>query len=1420
MKRTFALVIAISLLLTLFACTSDDGQDASKESSKETSSEAVSSAEESRASSSEESVEKSEDASIDDSSEESTEESSEESSEEDKALTDEEKSCISYLEFIDNGDGTAKATKGKNYYENLTYLVIPRYTPDGRKVTGIAESAFSGCDKLVTVKLPETLERIEQYAFEDCTSLSSINMPDSISYIGMEAFFYCQSLKKFHFPASLTRIEDGVFSYNVFEEVTIPGTVRYVDGAFGYSDTLKKVVVEEGVEVLDWGAFYGNDNLETVILPEGLRYIDSQQFCYSSIKTLDIPESVEYIGSGAFDYTDLEFVSYNNGLYYPKGSDDKAILVEVEDKSATTFTVSADTVIILPSAFTGSSVTEIRFEDGNDVFTVVDGAVIRKSDKTLICSVGSSVPTDGSVEKIGDYAFSENQNVKDVTVPSCVTELGRMVFYKSSLESITFEEGITEIPDYFLYQASELKTVNLPSSARRLGEMLIDGTGITSMTVPEGVEELGDYALSYAYSLEEVKLPSTLKTVGNGAFSSDKSLKSIVIPENVTYVGKYAFSYCEKLEIIFFGSGDISDSFDPDWLKNCSANVIWNYKESAAASYGEAEKASLPYLIFTDNEDGTASVRAAQSLYDKGIEKITIPSVAPSGNRITSVEKYGFEDAPAKEVVLPDTIEVINDYAFTCMKSLETVNMPKSLRFIGTEAFYGTKLVSVVFPESIEKVGARVFGKTSVAFNSHNGCDYLPIGENNYGLLVKATDSSAETVTIHKDTKVIAANAFYETPSDAAFAVESGNDVFACDGKSVIEKKTKTLVAANDDYVIPSDGSVEIIGDYVYYERSLNENLVIPEGIREIGRYAFCYTGIESVSLPESIEYVGDSAFFSDDLTEIVIHAGVTYEENVFAFNSSLKKVTIEEGVTVLPAYMFSNCTSLESIVLPSTLEKIGEYAFNYSGLKNVRIPDGVTEIGFGAFAYCKDLKTVFVPASVTHVDGYLFAFDDDALVLFEAPFEPSGWDNEYNKWDEDFDGRAAWGCDSDAYDGYADEEKDSLPFIYFTHDKDGRCSFYQYWHKNVSPETITVPEKSVFGETVTAVDYEAFFGESLKKITLPDTIEVVHSWTFYKCTSLTDIVFPSSVKVVEPWIADGFDIGGTVYNGGVYLKKGDNDKAILARIADKNAVSFTLAKECEFIDQTVFKETSIKTLNVEEGNKYYKSVGGTIVSLSDNSLVALCGDTPIPSGIEKIGPYSYYGNTENVNVVIPEGVKSIDRSFYKAKMKTVSLPSTLEEIGESAFDCCAEIEELAIPDSVKIIGGWAFSSCPDLKKVVLPGSLKEIPAAAFSWCSSLTEVVIPESVEVIGHDAFSCCYSLEHVTLPGGLKKIEKNAFYYCKSLKSVVIPASVETIGYNAFDSENMTDIYCEAESAPEGWDEDWSAGFCGTIHWGYKG
>ena len=182
------------------------------------------------------------------------------------------------------GDGGAEIL-GLPSPEPVGELVVPSQL-DGHPVTAIADEAFSGCARIVSVILPDGVTVVDDEAFFGCENLTQVVLPASVAKLARHVFGCCPKLKSivvaeespsFVFKDGFLLSRDGRMLVRALEakgEVTIPVGVECVGvGAFSHCDEMTSVVVPEGVRVLWDDAFEFCTDLTTQTLPKSLRTI-------------------------------------------------------------------------------------------------------------------------------------------------------------------------------------------------------------------------------------------------------------------------------------------------------------------------------------------------------------------------------------------------------------------------------------------------------------------------------------------------------------------------------------------------------------------------------------------------------------------------------------------------------------------------------------------------------------------------------------------------------------------------------------------------------------------------------------------------------------------------------------------------------------------------------------------------------------------------------------------------------------------------------------------------------------------------------------------------------------------------------------------------------------------------------------------
>ncbi len=215
----------------------------------------------------------------------------------------------------------------------------------------------------------------------------------------------------------------------------------------------------------------------------------------------------------------------------------------------------------------------------------------------------------------------------------------------------------------------------------------------------------------------------------------------------------------------------------------------------------------------------------------------------------------------------------------------------------------------------------------------------------------------------------------------------------------------------------------------------------------------------------------------------------------------------------------------------------------------------------------------------------------------------------------------------------------------------------------------------------------------------------------------------------------------------------------------------------------------------------------------------------------------NYYYQEDNKKsklevIVFPDSVEKICSLHGAKKLKYVKLPENLKKISCGGFNMCYSLEEIYIPDSVKLIESNAFacsglkeidfpdgaslessicSGCNQLQKVHLPDNLDAIPYWMFSDCESLVSIEIPETVTSIGYSAFNNCKSLFSIVLPQNLRSIESYAFNGCESISEIIIPDGVEELGYSFIGGTSVKNLYVPDSVIKFGYEDGWEPGDC---------
>ena len=589
---------------------------------------------------------------------------------------------------------------------------------------------------------------------------------------------------------------------------------------------------------------------------------------------------------------------------------------------------------------------------------------------------------------------------------------------------------------------------------------------------------------------------------------------------------------------------------------------------------------------------------------------------------------------------------------------------------------------SLVIPDTLEGKKVTELGKNALG-KDHESNPYL-------------------TVTIPASIEYISAdNPFMYCTKLKEIKVDSGNTEYTSEDGVLYTKDKKTLIC----YPWCKEG----------------DSFTIPEGVTTLGFASFYSAKLTTLNFPTTLEMIGAFAFGdmiylkSVDLSKTAIKAIPNY---AFSNCSTMENIIFPDTLEAIGGGAFSSCSLIKDITLPESLLSIGQYAFVDTGLDTIVIPDSVQEIGYSAFGYRSSEYGGIIPMNdftlVGKIGGAAYKYSTDS--------------------DSDYD------------------YKNNFTFLTreeYTQEKEllsletVNSGDYTYAIKNnttlliscrAADKTVTVPSE-IDGNTITVVYPGCFTPCQAEEIILPDTVTEIRESAFLQCPELKTLVIPESVKKIG--------------------------QAAFAECAKLETIEF---KGAETIAEAVFSGC---------GALKKVTAAGCLKNWDDDE------------------PFVYCPLLEEINIGEGDGNYSSNDGILYSKDKSSLLCYPANKSGDS----------FTVPDSVKEIGISAFLNNKNIKSVKM-SKVEKILAYAFEGCSNLSSVEVSENLNTIEADAFYNCTSLKSLRLYENLKTIGTCAFGYCKDHSSDA-ETETDTDTDSEEDSETGKDLLVAGFKlyAPEG-------------------
>lgn len=690
---------------------------------------------------------------------------------------------------------------GDIYQHNITSgFVLEDVGTLPSSLTTLNDKAFYCCVNLKSCTLPNSLVTIGNSAFNSCTSLKDVNLSESIAQIDNYAFSYCSNLTSILVPNKVARIGKYTFlNCSKLANIVIANNVETIEeGTFQGCENLTSITIPNSVTGIGDSAFLGCTGLTGITIPENVTSIGNNIFfgC-TGLTSVAIPNSVTNIGMQAFiDCVNLTNVTIPDGVLTIKDSTfsdcDNITDIKIPDSVTSIGYNAFRHCDRLANVTIGSGVTNIGYEafawcnslanitvyENNKKYASKDGILYTKDFSELLLypaqNVTENLVLPEGLKKISDNAFSNNNYIKTIYIPSTVTEIGNSIINNNEIESITISSdnskydsrnncnaiietatntliegckntiipnGVTRIGVGAFGGCSDLTNITIPDSITNIEMRAFSGcTGLTSITIPDSVIYISIETFRDCTSLTSVAIGNGVTKIYDWAFNSCTNLTSITIPDSVKSIGSKSFAGCSNLANITIPNS--VTSIGDEAFGNCDFKTI-NLPEGII-SIGSLAFFDCRNLTNVTIPKSVTNISGDVFAYCESLTSINVSdknTVYDSRNNCNAIIETATNTliAGCKNTVIPDDVTNIGQNAFEYCKGLTSITIPNSVTSIGDGAFYGcADLIDIMIPDSVANIGNYAFsgcagltniiipdGVTSIGQSTFENCSGL-----------------------------------------------------------------------------------------------------------------------------------------------------------------------------------------------------------------------------------------------------------------------------------------------------------------------------------------------------------------------------------------------------------------------------------------------------------------------------------------------------------------------------------------------------------------------------------------------------------------------------------------------------------------------------------------------------------------------
>lgn len=471
-------------------------------------------------------------------------------------------------------------------------------------------------------------------------------------------------------------------------------------------------------------------------------------------------------------------------------------------------------------------------------YEILDGELISSDGNLLLMDSTGTLRLPETITSIGEGAFSDLEGLKTIIIPGTVKEIKKNAFSNNKdLETVILEEGVEVIRTGAFRDCRNLVSVSLPESLIKMeSSVFMYCANLVEISLPSKIETVDSYLFYGCSNLTNIQLSKSLREIKNSSFSYCNSLTKIEIPSGVTNILAGAFDNCTNLENII--------------LEN---NLNFKYENGLLMS------ANKDNIIFVSskllNNMTTFEIPEGIKNFDidlrySNIKKIIIPASTQNINRgmlplgLNTIEI----DSENQYMCIENNCLYTKDkkQLLVCFEQGENLQLYDNVEALCSYSFsYAPNLKQIILPESVIRIDSYVF-----------------------------LFSNADTIKIGKTTSSI--NPLFKYSNyNSKVIIDEENPYYTIENEILYNKNKTELVAVltkiNGSFIV--NNSVEKISDSAFHNQINLTEIILPEGLKEIGNsFNYC-SGLTEIIIPSTVEKIGSNCFnFASNLEKIKIN--------------------------------------------------------------------------------------------------------------------------------------------------------------------------------------------------------------------------------------------------------------------------------------------------------------------------------------------------------------------------------------------------------------------------------------------------------------------------------------------------------------------------------------------------------------------